>query len=88
MLTVYKYAVKPGKNEIELPEGAELLCIAPQGQGVFLWARVDTAAPRAVRVIYFHGTGHAIEAKNPVYIGTAFNVDGWMVWHAFEEVGT
>lgn len=85
---VYKYELKPGPNKLSLPSGAELLCVGLQEDKVYLWARVaaDEFTMDEDRLISLYGTGHEIKDVAFKYIGTVHGVQGWMVWHAFEEL--
>lgn len=88
MNRVYKYALQPGRNDILLAEGSELLTVATQNGVPTLWAKVDVDAPQTeLHVVHVVGTGHDLpEFCKLRYIGTAHEVDGWMVFHAFEDV--
>ena len=85
MKTVYKYPLQPNENIMQLPKGAEPLCVAAQGSNVFMWALVDTDLLTEERGFFFAGTGHQLPAMcDLTYIGTVHGVEGWMVWHLFE----
>ena len=76
---------------IQMPEDAEILCVAVQGNQPFIWAMVDTDAPLKARHIYQHHTGEEIEERPlcpPKYLGTVqigFEWGGPYVAHYFER---
>ena len=72
--------------DISVPEGADVLYVASQGQGdlATIWFDVVTTRQNVVRRIYIVGTGHAVPpAPSVLHIGSA--IDGPFVWHLFEE---
>ena len=81
---IYKYVLRLG-GELELPVGAEILCIQTQYNEPTLWALVDPDAPMESRRIRTYGTGGRVP-DNLEWLGT-FQLDGGgLVFHAFEEV--
>ncbi len=80
---VFKYEVGAGCTSMELPSGAEVLHVATQADGVFIWARVSDIAPMTMRDIGYFPTGAAIP-EGAEFIGTAVTPDGAFVWHVFE----
>lgn len=85
MKTVYKFPFEYADFVmIEMPEGAEILCVDIQ-TGPVLWALVDPAAPLRTRSFRFAGTGHPVE-DNVRYIDSCIEEQGGMefVWHLFE----
>lgn len=82
MITIYKYPLKTS-NTIELPEGAELLTVQIQNGEPYLWAKIDTDAPKEIKSIICVGTGHPIKFDGK-YIATFIMPDLGLVFHAFE----
>jgi len=87
MITVYKYPISPcGEQSIVLPEGAEILCVQPQQDVPFLWARVNTEAKPEARSIVIVGTGHdcpRLLGSKVKYLNTFQLHEGALVFHAF-----
>ncbi len=89
MITIWKFPlVMDTFQKVQMPKGATLLSVQPQGRGVCLWAVVDTAAPEEPRGIWIHGTGHNItehDKHRGRYINTFQLEGGRLVFHAFEH---
>lgn len=88
MKKIFKYPVNiVDRQEIEMPEGAEILTVQNQGGVICLWAIVDPEKEKLTRTIRIIGTGHDIadgEAETLIYIGTVQTNGGAFVWHIFE----
>lgn len=83
MQTIYKYAAGVSDDlTIEMPVGAEVLCVQVQN-GPQIWARVDPSAPRELRRFHWRGTGHSADGCGR-YIGTVQAMNGALVFHLFE----
>lgn len=82
---VFKYAAPVADDvSIEMPVGAEVLCVQVQGDGPQIWARVDpSATPTITRRFVWVGTGHPADRCGR-YIGTVQSMDGALVFHLFE----
>jgi len=88
MTTVYKYELHPGTTKLSLPTNAQVLSVACQGEGLFLWAWVAPRNPKESRTFEVYGTGHEIpnvEGEHK-FIGTAQMHGGALIWHALELV--
>lgn len=87
MTAVYKYHLTNhyGRQEVELPVGAEIVTVAMQRGHPTLWARVDPSADEEVRVFEVVATGARFEGEYCLHVGTCF--DGGFVWHVLELVG-
>ena len=84
--TIWKFDLGLGAQIITVPIGAEILTVQIQKQILCMWALVDPAEAEEERVIKVFGPGHIIEnSANLKYIGTFQEMDGDLVWHAFEE---
>lgn len=78
---VWKFDLRLGANEIEMPRGAQILAVHEQQGCVRLWARVNPRDPvNVIRSFHVVGTGHPCGLGQ--YVGTAF-CDPF-VWHVFE----
>jgi hypothetical protein len=85
MKRIFKYRLEiEDKQTIEMPAGAQILCVQTQSEGVKLWALVDDQAAPAPRTILIYGTGNPGPGDDVRYIGTAQMAKGALVWHVFE----
>lgn len=86
MKTVWKYRLDPDIT-IEMPEGAEVLCVQTQNGQPTLWALVDSSNPLERRRFVGSDTGHPIPDDSGKYVGT-FQIDRikgrTLVFHVFE----
>ena len=72
---------------LSMPENAEILSVAAQGDDICLWARVNPNAERVNRTFLGFGTGHDIPDNLQLqFVGTAHLSDGALVFHIFEKV--
>jgi hypothetical protein len=69
-----------------MPEGAEILYVAQQGEWLCLWALVTQRNPGVKRHIQIVGTGQSPE-EEATYIGTVVMRGDQFVWHVFENEG-
>lgn len=91
-LKVWKYDIDSSHiAEIAMPSQAVILSIQPQGDGLKLWALVNSDMPvLATRRFLVVGTGHAIEGFSPfdlMHRATCQFYGGSLVLHVFEIVG-
>lgn len=86
MKTIYKYPLEQRNiNEVEMPEGAEILSVQVQNEIPVLWAIVDTENPNEKRKIRIIGTGHEINAcEMMIFIDTFQLPKLGLVFHVFE----
>lgn len=83
MKTIYKYPLEvTDENQIEMPVGAEILCVQVQHGIPCIWAKVETDNPSTYTTILTYGTGHPVN-PNAAYIGTYQMVNGDLVFHVF-----
>lgn len=75
-----------GHQHVQIPIGAEILCVQMQAGTPCLWALVNLSAIEADRSIEIYGTGHTIPSGDRRYIGTFQAQDGALVFHAFELI--
>ena len=85
---IYKYPlIVTDIQEVQLPEGAQMLSVQTQQDVPQLWALVYPDNPLVPRMIVIHGTGHLI-AGSPqdslVFLDTFQLSGGALVFHAFE----
>lgn len=87
MSVIWKYNLKivDGKQQIEMPKHADVLCVQAQYGEIMVWVQVNTTAPSyeeiGVRNFVVVGTGHQYDHEDS-YIGTV--QIGSRVWHVFE----
>lgn len=84
---VYKYPIAIGENVLCLPKGAEIISVAEQHGGTFIWAVVDQMAVDVeIRTVHLVMTGHVFNFKVKQAIGTVLLNGGLFVLHALEAV--
>jgi hypothetical protein len=85
MATIYKYQLEPGRTELRMPEGAQVLTVQMQHGEVCMWAKVDPGAPQEDRAFEVYGTGHQMpDEPRLVYVATFQMEGGALVWHVFD----
>lgn len=86
MTVIWKYPlVIRGAQEIEMPIGAQFLCVQVQQDKPCIWAQVDPDAGAAVYQVFLVGTGHEVEtqvSKRARYLGTVQMPYG-LVFHVY-----
>ena len=88
MKTVWKYLIRlEDRYSVLMPQGAEVLHVATQGNAPFMWARVDPEAPLESRWFDVAGTGHPLSATNSAKHLGSFMYAGGLVFHVFEGLG-
>lgn len=81
-MIIYKYPLKLGVTELQVPYSCKVLSVQMQGDTPTLWAMVDPEGlPRSLKV-HCIGTGQEVP-KHTFHIGTV--QDGAYVWHFFVE---
>ncbi len=86
MKQVLKYKLGiVGLQEIELPEGAQILSVQTQHESICLWALVDQDKAKEMRRIILIGTGHYLPEGDHKFLGTVQELGGDLVWHLFER---
>jgi hypothetical protein len=85
---IYKYKLETASvQNIEMPEGAEILCVQTQGKTPCIWALVDPSVKLTKRTFEIFCTGNNIpDDVNRKYIGTYQLYGGEMVFHCFELI--
>lgn len=88
MRSVWKFplGVAPDDQttEVTMPEGAQIVQFARQGDEPTVWALVDSDNPPEARRFRIFGTGHPL-ARGCRHVGTYG--EGPFVWHVFEMIG-
>jgi hypothetical protein len=69
-----------------MPRGAKILAAQSQRENIVIWAMIDPSAEHERRRFTVYGTGGLLPDDPGVYIGTAQQADGALVWHLFEVV--
>lgn len=85
--TIWKFPLEiAGAQGIEMPKGAEILCVQFQKTILCLWAIVDPSAENEIRGFEICGTGRAPQHDfdRLSYVSTFQTMDGEFVWHLFE----
>ncbi len=73
-----------GEQVVQMPNGAQILCVQLQNGWPCIWALVDPTARLIERSITIVGTGHPFEASSiGSYIGTVQLETSGLVWHVF-----
>ncbi len=71
---------------LQMPEGAQVLGVQPQGEMPQLWALVDEKAPIVDRKFATYGTGNPMpDGDIGTYIGTYQLRGGFLAFHVFEQ---
>lgn len=85
-MKIFKYPLELTDSQIiDMPKGAEILCVQNQRGNLCLWAEVNPEAAMTKRKIELHGTGNEIGLGDPgFYIGTAQWGDAF-VWHIYDK---
>lgn len=85
-MTIWKYALSTTDHqEVQMPAGAQILCLQVQLGIPCLWAVVDETAPTRTRLIRIYGMGHFMDERHPgKFIGTYQLNGGSLVFHAFD----
>lgn len=73
-------------QEVNIPEGAEILCAKEQFENICIWFRCDPAAPKVARTIAIVGTGNPVPSADGRYLGTAALAGGSLIFHVFERL--
>ncbi len=83
--TIYKYPLPmDSRPVVELPRGAEVLCVQAQREDPYIWARVDPGQVLEPRPFVLVGTGHPLPDGTGHYVGTFQLMGGYNVFHLFE----
>ena len=87
-MKVFKYSFDVADRVVlDMPYGAEVLCVQTQDNRPNIWAKVSPNLVKEKRVFRIFGTGHPIsDDAKLTYVGTFQLVGGTFVGHLFEEV--
>jgi len=84
MKTIHKYKLESDNDRIQMPKGAEILCLQVQHNIPCIWALVDPEKPLIGRSFITMGTDWSIDNDKMSYIGTYQIAAGAFIWHVFE----
>lgn len=85
--TIWKYPIATTDLQVvQMPAGAEVLCVQVQRGEPCLWALVDPSAEPEFRSVEVYGTGHTVRIDTGVerrYVGTYQLYGGDLIFHVF-----
>lgn len=82
--TIWKYPLKITDTQVvTMPKGAEILSAQMQGDGLCVWAKVDSGEPSEDVMFFVHGTGHGLTSPEAKYLDTFQMRGGTLVFHVF-----
>lgn len=81
MKTIWKYELWPGKEELQIPKGGEVLCVKMQNGVPCLWVLVESEREVEEIRVSIYGTGFEVKENPGKYAGT-FITEGF-VFHVF-----
>jgi len=84
--TIWKFPVQISDAAVvvEMPAGADVLCVHMQSGVATVWAVVDSAAKKERRLFSWLPTGGDGPRDDEAYVGTV--LVGPLVWHLFQVV--
>lgn len=89
---IFRYPIEiTDLQDIEMPAGAEILCVKSKRGVPCIWAKVLDGSPYKTRHIRIIGTGKPMvftEGRQLHYLGTVFTHNESLVWHIYEEIET
>jgi hypothetical protein len=89
MRTIWKFPLKIADSQtIDVPDGAQFLCVQAQGDVPTAWFKVNTTnTSKQAWQVFIVGTGNPYpeEAANRAadYVGTVQTDGGSLVWHVW-----
>lgn len=84
-MRIWKWTLDVTDEQIlQMPGGAEILCVQIQNGVPQLWALCDETALPTPRRIGIYGTGHPIPDAPGRHVGTFAIREGQLVFHVFE----
>lgn len=89
MQTIWKYKVviTGSPQEIDMPQGARVLCVQVQDDAPHIWVEVDPQRMEIERrSFYVTGTGLPLPLNTLSYIGTFQLFNGEFVGHLYELI--
>jgi hypothetical protein len=81
---IWMFPIGIDLRSFTMPRGAEPLSIGYQPEGLMLWARVDTTAPKVRRDVRIVGTGWEMSTAGR-HVGTVQHNPTGLVWHVFDH---
>lgn len=85
---IFKYQLETTDiQQVEMPEGAIILCIQTQNEEPCIWALVTPENDKVKRTFEIFGTGFNVsENESRCYVGTYQLDNGALVFHCFEKL--
>ena len=87
-MKIYKYSLKPSmhgeRQTIMMPKVSRIIEVHRQSEDICLWAEVFADDEQEEKTFRVYGTGVDITTPG-VYVGTAHQIGGWMVFHVYQE---
>ncbi len=83
--TIWKFPLElTNEQTLEMPDGAEILCLQLQHGIPTIWAKVDPDGYKVKRQVRIFGTGHPIRpTASTKYVGTFQAEGGLLIFHVF-----
>lgn len=82
--TIWKFELETKDTQfISMPKGAEILCVQIQIGNPCVWALVDPEAEKKDVEFSTIGTGHPVDGRPKIYIGTYQIIHRMLVFHVF-----
>ncbi len=85
---IWKYVLKRGSLNHEIPFGATFLHVGDQFGDICLWFEVDPLAEKKMRQFEVFGTGDELEydiGAERKHLGTIKSCGGRLIWHIYER---
>ena len=83
IMEIWKFGINAATISIDMPKGAQPLCVQVQRDVPCIWAIVNPSAEMEKVKVEIYGTGHTMPENPGKYIGT-FQVSGGVyVFHVF-----
>jgi len=80
---IWKFTLRDtGRNDIDVPHGAQFLNCQVQGERACIWMLVDPTAPKEARKFDIIATGEEVPGDMK-YLATFLSYGGMLVWHLF-----
>lgn len=89
MRRVFKYKLETVEHQVvKLPSNSTILSVVNQQDYIMMYVEVDDTETEERDIdIYIHGTGHEMNPKATVFLGTVMLMCGRLVCHVFANGG-
>lgn len=81
---IWKYQLRSGANEVEMPASAKILTAQMQGEQLVLWALVNPKREKVGRFIFVYGTGEPLPVEPGEYVASVQTHGGAFIWHVVD----